>query len=330
MVLLFRSDSTVRFDLLSSKHPFEIDRSGQVHTLLKQWYGADLDRISISFSADVNDKKLLYLAHDSAYIDDHLSNPSAIARTFQWPSLADVPIADLKSHLLQPLVTTVRMVSGALDRSQLTNESIFCLSGGYHHASYDSGGGFCLFSDIAVAITKMRSGGRLRPDDKVLYIDTDAHFADGVAKFRERDPRLIVLDVFNQNAFPMLSRESLRLSRQIDFAVPLPQGTGDEEYLGKLSVALGKLKNSLAGSRKPPFAIYTAGVDPFCNDRLGGLKLSKAGLAARDTMVFDFLRELGIRRIVLPGGGYCAESAELYANCIATNGIKGLLPRIDG
>ncbi len=36
--------------------------------------------------------------------------------------------------------------------------------------------------------------------------------------------------------------------------------------------------------------IYLAGADPFENDRLGRLKLTKLGLAARDGMVLNFAK----------------------------------------
>jgi histone deacetylase 11 len=323
MVLLFRSDASVRFDRFSSDHPFEIDRSGQVWGLLKDWYGSQIDRISISFEAKNTDADLLSLAHDPAFILDHLSDPSRIASTFQWPQLKGVPLTELQTHLLVPLMSTVRMVAGALSRCQLTRDTIFCLSGGYHHASFAAGGGFCLFSDIAVAVAKMRSDGRLRANDKVLYIDTDAHFGNGVAKYSDRVP-LIVLDVFNKDAYPMQDIKSVQLSQKIDFPVPVARGTSDDEYLTAVTGALLKLKDSFAGKRKPPIAIYTAGVDPYYKDRLGGLSISKKGLSERDSLVFSTLKELNIPRIVLPGGGYCSESAGLYATCIAKNGLASL------
>jgi histone deacetylase 11 len=328
MVLIFRSASTVRFDRLSQDHPFEIDRSGKAWEFLSRWYGSELNKITIEFDSKDIDPKLLKLAHDPEFVDKHLADPSAIASTFQWPALSSCSIADLQEHLLKPISNTTAMVAGALSRCQLTRDTIFCLSGGYHHASFASGGGFCLFSDIAIAIAKMRKDGRLRANDTILYIDTDAHFANGVAKYSEQDPRIVVLDVFNRNAYPMFAGESVRLSMAIDFPVPLNRGTGDDEYVTMLSKALSKLKESFVGKPKPAFAIYTAGMDPYVKDRLGGLALTKKGLSERDTLVFDCLKEMQIARIVLPGGGYSADSAELYATCVAENGIKKPLPRI--
>ena len=49
---------------------------------------------------------------------------------------------------------------------------------------------------------------------------------------------------------------------------------------------------------------YVAGADPHEGDRLGRLKLSRAGLAERDRRVFSACRERGIPVAVSMAGGY--------------------------
>jgi acetoin utilization deacetylase AcuC-like enzyme len=51
-------------------------------------------------------------------------------------------------------------------------------------------------------------------------------------------------------------------------------------------------------------AIYLAGADPYEGDSLGRLALSKAGLAARDGLVFDRCRDWRLPVAVVMGGGY--------------------------
>ena len=57
-------------------------------------------------------------------------------------------------------------------------------------------------------------------------------------------------------------------------------------------------------ARPPGLVFYVAGADPHEGDRLGRLKLTTAGLAARDEVVLDALRERGIPAVVLMAGGY--------------------------
>jgi acetoin utilization deacetylase AcuC-like enzyme len=51
-------------------------------------------------------------------------------------------------------------------------------------------------------------------------------------------------------------------------------------------------------------AIYLAGADPYADDLLGRLALSKAGLAERDRMVFELCRSGGIPVATAIAGGY--------------------------
>jgi acetoin utilization deacetylase AcuC-like enzyme len=53
--------------------------------------------------------------------------------------------------------------------------------------------------------------------------------------------------------------------------------------------------------------IYLAGADPFAGDRLGRLDLSKAGLAARDQLIFNLCCEAGLPVAVVMAGGYARQ-----------------------
>ena len=85
-----------------------------------------------------------------------------------------------------------------------------------------------------------------------------------------------------------------------DLDVPLPDGYGDTEYLVALDNALAELDTRCS----PGFVIYLAGADPYEGDRLGRLKLSYAGLLARDRRVFDWCFSRRIPAVFVMGGGY--------------------------
>jgi len=50
------------------------------------------------------------------------------------------------------------------------------LSGGYHHASFNRGGGFCIYPDISLAVHYLRTRMGIR---KIMIIDCDAHQGNG-------------------------------------------------------------------------------------------------------------------------------------------------------
>jgi acetoin utilization deacetylase AcuC-like enzyme len=85
-----------------------------------------------------------------------------------------------------------------------------------------------------------------------------------------------------------------------DLDVALPDGTDDASYLAQLALALSQMFERFS----PQLIIYLAGADPHEGDRLGRLKLSLEGLAARDRMVFDAAQVRGLPVAVAMAGGY--------------------------
>src|SRR2546429_10000214 len=73
----------------------------------------------------------------------------------------------------------------------------------------------------------------------------------------------------------------------------------DEEYLAALIPAVERAMDEF----RPEILFYVGGADPFCEDRLGGLSLTKAGLKKRDRSVFEQGRRRGIPVATTLAGG---------------------------
>ena len=56
-----------------------------------------------------------------------------------------------------------------------------------HHASRDSCWGFCYFNNIAIAVEKLRTAGRIK---RALIIDIDLHYGDGTANIFSATPEV--------------------------------------------------------------------------------------------------------------------------------------------
>ena len=171
------------------------------------------------------------------------------------------------------------------------------LAGGTHHAAVDRGGGYCVFTDAVIAARHVRHHGLAR---KVLLIDLDVHQGDGSAALCAADPGVFTFSMHAEKNYPALKPPS-------DYDVALASGTGDEAYLQALDWHL-PLVLSLAGADA---AVYLAGADPFAGDRLGYLKLSKAGLAERDRRVLAALADAGIPVAVVMAGGYAEDVRDI-------------------
>jgi acetoin utilization deacetylase AcuC-like enzyme len=78
--------------------------------------------------------------------------------------------------------------------------------------------------------------------------------------------------------------------------------------------------SAIARSRAD-LAIYLAGADPFLDDRLGRLALTKQGLLDRDRMVFTGCERAGVPVAVTMAGGYArdiSDTVEIQFNTIET------------
>lgn len=184
-----------------------------------------------------------------------------------------------------------RSVGGTLaaGRAALDDRAAANLAGGTHHAFADRGEGFCVFNDVAVAARELQADGSV---DRVAVLDLDVHQGNGTAALFAEDDSVFTLSVHGANNYPFRKEES-------DLDIELADGATDDEYLE--AVARGV---TLALAHEPDIAFYVAGADPFVDDRLGRLSVTKAGLIQRDVLVFDGCATHGVPVVVVMGGGY--------------------------
>lgn len=194
------------------------------------------------------------------------------------------------------------------------------LAGGTHHAFFDYGEGFCVFSDIAVA-TNVALREFPRDVKKVLIIDLDVHQGNGNAVLFEGRPEVCT--------FSLHCVENYFSTKQVSTVdIELPGGSGDEAYL----TALGSWLPYLLNHHQPDLTFFQAGVDIHENDKLGKLKVTREGIQRRNRMVFEELARRGIKTVVTMGGGYPQDlspsssafqqvvscHADVYRECLET------------
>lgn len=164
------------------------------------------------------------------------------------------------------------------------------LAGGTHHAGPNWGQGFCVFNDAAIAARALQAAGVV---GRVVILDCDVHQGNGTAAIAGGDDTIFTFSIHGARNFPFHKEQS-------DLDLPLEDGTGDEDYLTALDAGL---RQAIARARAD-LAIYLAGADPYEDDRLGRLALTKEGLAERDRLVFDHCRAAGLPVAVTMAGGY--------------------------
>ena len=162
-------------------------------------------------------------------------------------------------------------------------------AGGSHHAKFDSGAGYCIFNDVAVAAQYLLDRGLA---GRILILDLDVHQGNGNS------------DIFKDNknvfTFSMHSKTNYPLKKSIsDLDVELNDNMEDHDYIKILRYYLAQLDKE-----NFDFVFYIAGVDIHFNDRLGKLKISDEGIKKRDEIVTENFFSKGIPLCGVLGGGY--------------------------
>jgi acetoin utilization deacetylase AcuC-like enzyme len=179
------------------------------------------------------------------------------------------------------------------------------LGGGFHHAYPGHGEGFCAIHDVAVAIRKLQHDGSIR---KAMVVDTDVHHGNGTAAIFAKDDSVFTLSIHQEHNYPAYKPPS-------DLDLNMWDRADDEEYLGTLIPAVQKVIDEF----RPEVLCYIGGADPFCEDQLGGLALTKKGLMERDRRVFVEGRKRGIPVMTTLAGGYARnveDTVRIHVNTI--------------
>ena len=68
----------------------------------------------------------------------------------------------------------------------------------------------------------------------------------------------------------------------------------------------------------PQCVFYLAGADPYQDDQLGGLGLTREGLRARDRMVIEAVRLAEVPLVITLAGGYARQVEDTVSIHVAT------------
>jgi acetoin utilization deacetylase AcuC-like enzyme len=194
---------------------------------------------------------------------------------------------------------TIAAARAALDDGAAVN-----LAGGTHHAFADRGEGYCVFNDVAVAARVLQREGRAT---RIAVVDCDVHQGNGTAAIFGTDPTVFTFSIHGARNYPFRKETS-------DLDVELPDGADDDVYLTALTAHLP----AVFAHQPPDIVFYLAGADPYEGDRLGRLRVSMAGLDARDALVFNACRAAGTPVAVAMSGGYAPDVDDIVAIHVQT------------
>ena len=171
-----------------------------------------------------------------------------------------------------------------------------------HHALADSGMGFCIFGNAAIAAHHLLAARGL---SRVAVVDWDVHHGNGTQAAFYDDPRVLTISLHQDNNFPP---ESGRIEETGEGAgagtalnIPLPPGSGNGAYEEAFRrVVVPALKRF-----QPEFIIIASGFDASSYDPLGRQMVTPKGYGRLTRQMMDAAAEICQGRLALTHeGGY--------------------------
>ena len=282
------------YDLNLGEHVFPSQKFHLIaQTLLREGIAGSEDFLTPDFAADED----ILRVHTSEWV-----------HKLKTGTLTASEVMKLEIPYSQEAVEACWLAAGGsiLAGQSALRDGFGCnLGGGFHHAYPGHGEGSCAIHDVAVAIRRLQHDGAIR---KAMVVDTDVHQGNGTAAIFAKDESVFTLSIHQENNYPAYKPPS-------DLDLEMADRVEDDEYLGALIPAVQGALNEF----QPEILFYVGGADPFCEDQLGGLMMTKNGLKTRDRRVFEEARRRGIPVATTLAGGYARrveDTIRIHVNTI--------------
>jgi acetoin utilization deacetylase AcuC-like enzyme len=179
-----------------------------------------------------------------------------------------------------------------------------------HHATRDTGMGFCLVNNIAVSAAALAAGG-----ERVAIIDWDVHHGNGTQDIFWFDPTVMYVSIHQWPLYPGTGRPTERGGgdgRGTTINLPLPPHATGDVYLSLFDEIIVPSIERF----EPTWVLISAGFDAHRDDPLGDMRLTAgdfadltdraASLAGRPGRLVLFLEGGYDMRAVQASVGACA------------------------
>ncbi len=169
-----------------------------------------------------------------------------------------------------------------------------------HHAFSDMAGGFCFLNNTAIAAQELR-----RRFERVAVLDLDLHHGNGTQQifYRRADVLHVSIHADPNRFYPFFwghaDERGDGPGAGFTLNLPLPLGSGDEDYLGALARALARIRDFAPGA-----LVVALGLDAYQGDPFAALAVTTGGFGDIAAAVAG----LGLPTVLVQEGGYvCRE-----------------------
>ena len=171
-----------------------------------------------------------------------------------------------------------------------------------HHAHANSSSGFCLFSNIAIAVRYLQHTHGL---EKIAIVDFDVHHGNGTQAIFEADPNVLFVSLHENPHchYPGSGfKWEIGVGRGKGFTlnIPLRDRADDKDYLGAMDDQVIPAVDRF----HPEAILVSAGFDAHKDDPLGDMRLTEDGYAAMTRRLVELANQHCAGRVIsaLEGG----------------------------
>ena len=173
-----------------------------------------------------------------------------------------------------------------------------------HHAVKSGGMGYCLFSNLGIALSVIK---RDNPGIKIATVDWDVHHGNGTEDIFWDDPNVLTISLHQDRLYPrnsgMRDKRGGSAAPHSNINIPLPAGTGNGGYL----YAFEKVVAPALLKFKPDLIAVASGFDSCVYDPLGRMMLTANGYSLLTKILMEVAAQTSKNRILITHeGGYNA------------------------
>ena len=282
-----------------SKHPIKVGRFQMVRDFLADNDFLGQPNVEILKPEPLSDKMLKKI-HAQKYLDA----VKKMSETGEGEIAIDTPA--FKGIFENASITSGATITGVRAVASGKVQHFLSPTGGFHHAKFEWGGGFCIFNDVAAAVYELKELGFHR----ILIADFDVHHGNGTQTYFYDDPEVMQIS-FHEDPEWMYPHDGFikdigdGAGRGYNVNMPFPMDSCDGVY----KYAFDEIVPSLVEFYRPEFIIFLPGFDAHYRDRLSHLNLTTDMISYVTNFFHDAAHKFSAGRFgVLAGGGYTNDS----------------------
>jgi acetoin utilization deacetylase AcuC-like enzyme len=289
-----KPETGIVFNSASLNH----DRIGHLESAHRLTYIKDffaetkiLKHIQIINERPASQEELL-LAHDLNYIQD-ISNVGKTSKLFFTNDKWSPYVTSFAFQAAATAAGSLVELSEKIAQGDLKNGFAIVRPPG-HHATYNSAMGYCIFNNIGIAAENLL---KKKLAYKILIVDTDAHFGNGIAMQFWNNPNVFYISHNQEWLFPYSQGKSNLNIKDIKVKFLFPEKDYLQLFKKNVNESIEKLK--------PDFIFVSAGYDSHWRDPMSNLSLTLTGYAEISQFLVEKAQQYSSGKIVFSlEGGY--------------------------